>query len=163
MLTRGEETNVHLPAVEMSQFPLCWWRESLQVLKCPHSHSHQGSSLLPASGKHNFSKSLRLMERKVCFILDAGNWGGGWTPVQRPTPSRWQSGGKNFYRQREGAPCRNSTVSPDNHLEIGHRWCDQHHLDCFKYSQSSVPGSVCSLRLVLRIMEPYLVYSLVIT
>ena len=25
------------------------------------------------------------MERKVCFTLDAGNWWGGWTPVQRPT------------------------------------------------------------------------------
>ena len=26
------------------------------------------------------------MERKVCFILDAGNQGRGQTPVQRPTP-----------------------------------------------------------------------------
>ena len=33
------------------------------------------------------NKKARLVERKVCFILDAGNWGWGqWTPVQRPTP-----------------------------------------------------------------------------
>ena len=31
-------------------------------------------------------KKNRLMERKVCFILDAGNQGRGQTPVQRPTP-----------------------------------------------------------------------------
>ena len=30
-----------------------------------------------------------------------------------------QLGRKNFYRQREGATCRNSTVSSDSHLEIG--------------------------------------------
>ena len=35
--------------------------------------------------------------------------------------------------------CRNSTVSSDSHLEIGHRWSDQRHLGCFKYSYSSVP------------------------
>ena len=66
------------------------------------------------------------MERKVCFILDVSSWGGdegirgGWTPVQRPTsPAHWQSVGKNFYSLREGAACRNSTVSFDGHLEIG--------------------------------------------
>ena len=52
--------------------------------------------------------------------------------------------GKNFYRQREGAICRNSIVSSDSHLEIDHWWSDQHHLDCFKYNQSSVPDLVCS-------------------
>ena len=38
----------------------------------------------------------------------------------------------------------NSTVSSDCHLEIGPEWSDQHHTDCFKYSQSSVPRPVCS-------------------
>ena len=47
--------------------------------------------------------------------------------------------------QTEGGPtCKNSTISSDNHLEIGHRWSDQHHLECFKYSQSAVPESICS-------------------
>ena len=35
------------------------------------------------------TKEARLMERKVCFILDAGNQGRGQeeqTPVQRPIP-----------------------------------------------------------------------------
>ena len=45
-----------------------------------------------------------------------------------------QSMGKSFYRWREGATCRDSTVSSDSHLEIGHWWSDQRHPDCFKYS-----------------------------
>ena len=28
----------------------------------------------------------------------------------------------------EGATCRNTTISSDSHLEIGHQWSDQHHL-----------------------------------
>ena len=46
----------------------------------------------------------------VCFILDASNrgrawgWEGEWTPVQKLTccPHFQQSGGKSFYRLREG-------------------------------------------------------------
>ena len=106
-------------------------------------------------------KEARLVERKVCFILDASNprvGVGGRTPVQRPTaPPRWQPVGKSFYRQREGATGRNSTVSSDRHLEIGHRWSDQRHLDCFKYNSSSLPGLVCPifLRPILGIVAAY--------
>ena len=42
----------------------------------------------------------------------------GWTPVQRHTHPHWQSVGKSFYRQREGATFRISTVSSDSHLFI---------------------------------------------
>ena len=58
-----------------------------------------------------------------------------------------QSVGKKFYRWREGATCRNSTVSSDSHLEVGHPWSDQHHLGCL--------GSVCFhfLRPVVQIVE----------
>ena len=42
-----------------------------------------------------------------------------------------------------GTICRNSTVSSNRHLEIGHGRSDQHHLDCFRYSWSSAPGLVC--------------------
>lgn len=42
--------------------------------------------------------------------------------------------GKSFYRQREGATCRNSTVSSNNDPEIGHWWSDRSHFDCFKYN-----------------------------
>ena len=44
---------------------------------------------------------------------------GGQTLVQRPIPLTGGQG-KSFYRLREGATCRNSTVSADSHLEIGH-------------------------------------------
>ena len=37
---------------------------------------------------------------------------------QHPPPR--QSGGKSFYRQREGATCRNCTTSSDRHPEVGH-------------------------------------------
>ena len=33
-----------------------------------------------------------------------------------------------FYSWREGATCRNSIVSSDSYLEIGHWWSDQQHL-----------------------------------
>ena len=47
-------------------------------------------------------KGARLVERKVCFLLDAGNRFGGQTPVQRLTPHLLQPVGKSFYRQRKG-------------------------------------------------------------
>ena len=43
-----------------------------------------------------------------------------------------------------GAMSRNSTVNSDSHLEVVLRWPDQHYPDCFKYSYSSVLGSICS-------------------
>ena len=85
----------------------------------------------PAARSSKANKETRLVERKVC---SSGGRGGGRTPVQTLTPLPRQSGGKSFYRQREGATCRSSTVSSDSHLEIGHQWSDQRHLDCFRYS-----------------------------
>ena len=76
------------------------------------------------------------------FWMLATWWGRG--TCQRLTPTTWQPVGKSFYRWREGAPCRNDTVSGDDHLEIGHQWSDQFLLDHFKYSKSLVPGSDCS-------------------
>ena len=72
------------------------------------------------------NKRGKLVERKVCFILDAARcrWHlrqVGWTPVQRPTPPYTLAiRGKSFYRWREEATCKNGTVSFDSHLEIGH-------------------------------------------
>ena len=69
----------------------CYWRWGLPALKA--------------------NKGVRLVERKVCFISEAGNLslGGGGvgrvgrTCVQRPTSRPcWQSVGKSFYRRREG-------------------------------------------------------------
>ena len=40
-----------------------------------------------AACRSKANKEDRLVERKVCFILDASNCGrGGQMPVQRPTP-----------------------------------------------------------------------------
>ena len=73
---------------------------------------------------------------QMCAPGVGGSLSRGWLPC-------WQSGGKRFYRQREGAACRNSTVSSGSHLEIGHRWSDQRRLCCSRDSSSLVPGSVC--------------------
>ena len=82
----------------------------------------------------------RLVERKVCFISDASDWGWGRADVgakaDSPTPTlptglQWDM---SFYRQKERATCRNSTVSSDSYLQIGHWWSDQHHLGCFRHS-----------------------------
>ena len=87
----------------------------------------------PAAHLSKASRKARLVERKVCFILDANNWWGGglgvgYTPVQRPTPPPCNQGTralKALLKTEAGATCRNSTVSSDRHLEIGHRWPDQ--------------------------------------
>ena len=43
----------------------------------------------PAACHSKVNKQARLVERKLCFISDAGNWRRGeWqTSVQRPTPT----------------------------------------------------------------------------
>ena len=73
---------------------------------------------------------------QMCATGVGGSLSRGWLPC-------WQSGGKRFYRQREGAACRNNTVSSGSHLEIGHRWSDRRHLGCSRDSSSLVPGSIC--------------------
>ena len=55
----------------------------------------------PAANHSKASIKARLVQRKVCFISDAGNcWGWWWTSVQGPTlPTPWQEEGESFYRQ----------------------------------------------------------------
>ena len=79
-------------------------------------------------------------ERKLAlFWIPAtragGGYGGGDVCLSRgQLPATYiKQVGKSFYRPREVATCKNSTVSSDSHLEIGHQWIDQHHLDRFKY------------------------------
>ena len=66
----------------------------------------------------------------------------------------------------QGCICRGRGLrtGQQSALTIGHQWSDQHHLDCFKYSWSLVPGSVFSLFFfffwwggcpVLRILAAY--------
>ena len=42
--------------------------------------------------------------------------------------------GQELLQAKGGGCMQDSTVSSDHHLEIGHQWPDQHHLDCFEYS-----------------------------
>ena len=63
------------------------------------------------------NKEARLVEGKVCFILDVEEDSCPKDNPPLPTPT---IGDKSFYRQRGEATCRNSTVSSDHHLEIGH-------------------------------------------
>ena len=61
------------------------------------------------------------MKRKICFWILATCGEGACLSTHTPQ----QSGGKKFYRWREGATCRNSTVSSDHDLEVGHWRSDQ--------------------------------------
>ena len=87
-----------------------------------------------AAHRSKANKGAKLVERKVCYILESGHLAGGQTLVQRLTSPDWQSVGKSFYRLREEATCRHSTVSSDHHLKTGCQYSAQSHLDCFRYS-----------------------------
>ena len=84
------------------------------------------------------------MERKICFILDAGTWGrwGGLLPKGRLPPhlDKWGrvfiDGGRRLHA--ETAQSALTVV-----LRLVTWWTDQCHLDCFRCSNSSIPASVC--------------------
>ena len=115
-------------------------------LKFPHLHPSVRASVhlhavVTESGGSNAccskaKKEAKLVERKVCFILDASNGVGGWgqTSVQRSTVPYWQPGGKSFYRQREGLHAETAQSALTGILKLVMRWSDQCHLDCFKYN-----------------------------
>ena len=67
------------------------------------------SSLLPPS----LPSEARLVERKACFILEAGiREGRGERSTDaclKASSPHWQSGGKSFYRWKKGVTCRNSS------------------------------------------------------
>ena len=82
-------------------------------------------------------KQARLVERKVCFISDIGNCEWGWgecTTIQRLIPPHWQPVGQELFIAEAGGYSRKSTVISDSHLQIGHWWSDQCHLDSFRHS-----------------------------
>ena len=79
-------------------------------------------------------------ERKLALFwipatgAGGGYRGGGVCLSRGQLPAAYiQPVGRSFYRLREVAICRNSTVSSNSHREIGHQWIGQRHLDCFKY------------------------------
>ena len=75
------------------------------------------------------NKQARLVERKVCFISDAGNWSRGRVADVCPKvttpqcPTHQQAQGWELLKTGvgEGATCRNSTVISNSHLQIGHQ------------------------------------------
>ena len=93
---------VQLVATQKSINRLGWWKGKFALFQ------------MPATGRVGWGGQMsvqRLMAPK------------------KPVGNQW---GKSFYRQKEGATWRNSTVSSDSHLQIGHWWSDQSHLNCFR-------------------------------
>ena len=70
----------------------------------------------PAAHCSKANKQARLVERKVCFISDAGNCGvEGWQAVQRPTPLSDKHGVRPCVCVRGGvATYRNISKSSSN-------------------------------------------------
>ena len=85
------------------------------------------------------SEHARLVERKVCFISDASNCGGGQTSVQRPdTPPRHthtnKQGIRNFIDRERGLHAETAQSALTFILKLVMWWSDKRHLDCFRYS-----------------------------
>lgn len=85
-------------------------------------------------------KVEKLVGKNFCFFSDASNRGRGVKEflIQRLTPLK--SAGKSFYR--EGL---HTEIALTVTLKLVMQLFDQYHSDCFKYSECSVLGSVCSL------------------
>ena len=67
------------------------------------------------------NKQARLVERKVCFISNAGKWWGAnaGNICPKASPSRGNQWGRSLYRWKEGATYRNSTIGSDSQLQTG--------------------------------------------
>ena len=66
------------------------------------------------------------MERKVCFILDAGSQSEGEDRCPKANPFTNNQGARAFIDGGRGTTCRKSTVHSYSHLEISHQLSDQH-------------------------------------
>ena len=85
-------------------------------------------------------------------LLYAGSWQcGEWVDAcpkaNAPFLIRGQELIKGTFRaeQAEGGGCvQSGTGHSGGPLDTGHGWSNQHPLDCFNHSWSSVPGWVCS-------------------
>ena len=65
----------------------------------------------PAAGHSKASKQVRLVERKVCFISDVGNWRGRMADVRPKADSPLTNRGESFYRQARGGYMQNQRSS----------------------------------------------------
>ena len=85
------------------------------------------------------SEHAMLVERKICFISDAGNCGGGQTSVQRPdTPPRHthtnKQGIRNFIDRERGLHAETAQSALTVIWKLVMCWSDKRHLGCFRYS-----------------------------
>ena len=94
-----------------------------------------------------------MVERKICFILNGVGEARLLSKGSHPLPHRQSGVGESFYTQREGDTCINSSGS---HLEIGHRWSDQHCFDSVELISSSRVSFFPFLELVFGIMAAYI-------
>ena len=73
------------------------------------------------------NKEATLVEREVCSISDASN-------CVADTSSPATSGTRAFIDRKRKLLAEMAQVSSDSHLQIGHCWFDQCHLDWLRYS-----------------------------
>ena len=90
------------------------------------------------------AREARLVERKVCFILEACSWREGGLLLKGKLPT---DSGKSFKGGLSGCVGQGRATRRTAHSALTvilwlviRWWSDQHHLGCFTYSQSSVPG-----------------------
>ena len=87
---------------------------------------------------------------KVCFILAASNREKDGLPFKGrllphpPTPATDNQWARAFIDRGRGLRAETEQSARIVILKLVVRWSDLHCLDCFKYSSSPVPGSVCS-------------------
>lgn len=106
-----------------------------QVLLCKRHSDQKVSSCLPR--EKPVMRQGQWEEALLCFgCQQLGEWADSCPKDDSPPPptSRWLLVGKSFSKLREGATCRNRTVSSEGRLEIGHWWPDECPLDCLRYS-----------------------------
>ena len=147
-------------------------RESPPMSPLANYSPPDNCSLHPASVRACLPKAGFQLLPTLKSVKRPGWWEGkfAWFSCQHPMgrvdicpnadspPSQWWSVDKSCHRLREGATWRNSTVSSDGHLQVGHRWSDQQDLDYFKHSftlQFQCWFDPISLRTVLRIVAAY--------
>ena len=94
------------------------------------------------------------------FQRQAKGVGGGQNPVQRPTPAPSMTISERELLQAErGGYMKKKKSALTVILKLVLQWSHQHYLDCFKYSQSSVPGSICFHFFRARFLEPWKLLS----
>ena len=102
-----------------------------------------GCSLL----KSQCSRSKGRWKKKGALFRKLATWGGGELVSPKPSPSgqiRVQEPLKESFKDvQAGALCRAAQSALTIILKLVMWWSGQRHLDCFKHSKSSTPGSVC--------------------